>query len=115
MDVINNLEHRQQWIDALKSGKYKKGEGRLKTNDNCYCCLGVLAELNNDLDENNCFKGFSVALLRNHTAGLIRNLNIPSSHEYNHYGLNEDIQNKLATINDDYDTFEPVIEAIKAL
>lgn len=32
------------WLDALRSGKYKQGQGRLRL-DNEYCCLGVLCEL----------------------------------------------------------------------
>lgn len=32
------------WIEALGSGKYKKGTGQLyNPRDNTYCCLGVLA------------------------------------------------------------------------
>lgn len=36
------------WIEALKSGKYKQGEGQLKYSVNKkpqYCCLGVLCDL----------------------------------------------------------------------
>jgi len=33
-----------EWIDALKSGKYKQGEGRLRRDDR-FCCLGVLCDL----------------------------------------------------------------------
>ena len=34
-----------RWIEALKSGKYKQGKGRLRNKDNEFCCLGVLCEL----------------------------------------------------------------------
>jgi hypothetical protein len=34
------------WTDALLSGKYEKGQRRLKR-DGKYCCLGVLCELAN--------------------------------------------------------------------
>jgi hypothetical protein len=33
-----------QWIEALRSGKYKQCQGRL-TKDGNYCCLGVAAEV----------------------------------------------------------------------
>lgn len=34
----------KQWVDALRSGEYKQGEGCLKTDDR-FCCLGVLCDL----------------------------------------------------------------------
>lgn len=35
---------KQDWLTALKSGKYKQGFYTLKRfDDNSYCCLGVLA------------------------------------------------------------------------
>lgn len=38
-----------EWINALKSGRYKQGKGRLKAN-NCYCALGVLVDIHPDFD-----------------------------------------------------------------
>lgn len=40
-----NPEIKQRWIEALRSGKYKQGKGRLKAADGALCCLGVLSEL----------------------------------------------------------------------
>jgi len=40
-----NKEIAQQWVAALRSGKYKRGTGALKTNDGLHCCLGVLCDL----------------------------------------------------------------------
>jgi len=39
-------EVKQKWVDALRSGKYKQGQGYLRTPDG-YCCLGVLCEVLN--------------------------------------------------------------------
>lgn len=39
-----NQEIKQKWVEALESGKYKQGKGRLKSDD-AYCCLGVLCDL----------------------------------------------------------------------
>ena len=37
---------KNRWIDALKSGKYKQFDHRLKSGDgSAHCCLGVLCEL----------------------------------------------------------------------
>lgn len=39
-------EVKQAWLDALRSGAYKQGTGRLYDEDECaYCCLGVLTRL----------------------------------------------------------------------
>jgi hypothetical protein len=44
-----NPEVKALWLDALRSGEYKQGQGRLrKTEDDgtfSYCCLGVLCDL----------------------------------------------------------------------
>jgi hypothetical protein len=37
-------EIKQKWVEALRSGKYKQGEGALKRG-NKYCCLGVLCSI----------------------------------------------------------------------
>ncbi len=37
-------ELRQQWIDALRSGKFQQGRAVL-FRDNAYCCIGVLGSV----------------------------------------------------------------------
>lgn len=37
-------ENRQAWIDALRSGRYQKGIGKLQIGDE-YCCLGVACKV----------------------------------------------------------------------
>lgn len=38
-------QHRQRLIDALRSGQYQQGHGRLRTRDNRFCCQGVACDL----------------------------------------------------------------------
>lgn len=38
-------ELKAKWLEALRSGQYKQGQKCLRTDDNCYCCLGVLADV----------------------------------------------------------------------
>jgi hypothetical protein len=45
MTEMNDLAKR--WVEALRSGKYKQGRGVLRTSDNAFCCLGVLADVYN--------------------------------------------------------------------
>ena len=39
-----NKQVKEQWLDALRSGDYKQGTGKMKIGDE-YCCLGVLTDL----------------------------------------------------------------------
>jgi hypothetical protein len=36
---------RDLWVAALRSGKYKRGQGYLRPSEDTYCCLGVLSDL----------------------------------------------------------------------
>lgn len=38
-------ELKKEWLEALRSGKYKQGESRLRTKEGGYCCLGVLCDV----------------------------------------------------------------------
>ena len=40
-----NKELVRQWVDALRSGKYKQGRRALRNVDNEFCCLGVLCDI----------------------------------------------------------------------
>lgn len=33
------------WVQRLRSGDYLQGKNNLRTDDDCYCCLGVLADI----------------------------------------------------------------------
>lgn len=38
-------EIRDKWVKALRSGRYKQGQGSLRSADNYFCCLGVLYDV----------------------------------------------------------------------
>lgn len=40
-----NPEIKAKWVAALRSGEYKQGRDVLRTEDDAYCCLGVLCDL----------------------------------------------------------------------
>lgn len=40
-----NPQIKQKWIDALRSGEYVQGYGQLRSEDNKFCCLGVLGDI----------------------------------------------------------------------
>lgn len=43
--IRKDLKRRDEWITALRSGKYEQGCGLLRSSDDKYCCLGVLLQL----------------------------------------------------------------------
>lgn len=43
-----NPEIKREWVEALRSGKYKQGSGRLRDDTDRYCCLGVLCDIVKD-------------------------------------------------------------------
>lgn len=42
---MTKQEVRKLWVEALRSGEYKQGKGMLKSEDNEFCCLGVLTDI----------------------------------------------------------------------
>ena len=40
-----NKTVKKQWVKALRSGKYDQAQEVLRTEDNKFCCLGVLCDL----------------------------------------------------------------------
>lgn len=45
MTTKMNPEVKAEWLAALRSGDYEQGAGFLRTDDNKYCCLGVLCAI----------------------------------------------------------------------
>lgn len=40
-----NLTIKNKWLEALRSGNYKQGQKVLRSQDNKFCCLGVLCDI----------------------------------------------------------------------
>lgn len=40
-----NRKNIQKWVDALRSGNFRQGQGTLCTGGRYYCCLGVACEI----------------------------------------------------------------------
>jgi hypothetical protein len=38
-------EIKGRWVTALRSGKYRQGQGRLRRENETFCCLGVLCDI----------------------------------------------------------------------
>jgi hypothetical protein len=121
---------RDELIPALESGEYKKGKSRLHTlNDDSWCCLGVACDL---LDKNGHValerkeeaydtwseKTGRCEVFNNSFGGLpyaAQNyLGICSQGELQYAGYHG-LGSTLAGINDNNDTFEPVVVALRGM
>lgn len=45
MTTYMDASLKREWLEALRSGKYKQGKLCLRDQDNAFCCLGVLCDL----------------------------------------------------------------------
>jgi len=73
------IARRKKWTDALRSGKFKQGEGSLHMEAGSHCCLGV-ADI--------------VCSLRNYFDGVLGTSNLRK------LGLSSDQQQRLTNLND---------------
>lgn len=56
-----NVELKNKWVVALRSGAYKQGKNVLRNNLNEFCCLGVLCDIvNPDGWQDGKFEGCSL-------------------------------------------------------
>lgn len=115
-----NPELKQKWIEALESGKYKKGKAKLRRVDGSYCCLGVLCEVANpDADPKALWRPIAensdAACAYYHASQLAATEYIPNDDAAKWFGdsLGEDTQESLARINDNNEDFKQVIKYIK--
>lgn len=101
-----------QWIEALESGKYAKGIGKLRTREcgaKFYCCLGVLCDLVGvDLDDVRV-DDFGDGIMAGDMGGDTEDSTpdelaalIPATR----------MRIDIARLNDTSDTFEPVIDLL---
>lgn len=79
---------KQKWLKALRSGKYKQGNGKLRSKDN-YCCLGVLCIVTGNTKNRDMSQQYPIQDLMGYT-------NTPKEF----CGLTNTQQVKLASLND---------------
>lgn len=96
-----NPDVKQRWIEALRSGKYEQGQGRLRDGDR-YCCLGVLCEIEGLVYDGEVYywegKGTDALV----PYGFGRNIN-----------LDTDIEEQLAKMNDSGKPFSEIADFIE--
>ena len=93
---------KEEWVSALRSGKYKQGRGYLRNKEDLYCCLGVLCNIINP-DKWSYIKENEVYIYYN---------NIYDAREL--YQLKDDDQSMLIGLNDeDYLSFSEIADIIE--
>jgi hypothetical protein len=98
-------ELKQRWIDALLSGKYRQGVGKLRTETNEYCCLGVLCDISGAGEWQKRDKGWYYVVSESADNALL-----PTGIADE---LRDGMQSHLSYRNDQGDSFKQIVEFIK--
>jgi hypothetical protein len=119
-----NKEVKQKWIEALRSGMYKQGEGYLRQGDK-FCCLGVLCDLY--LQENKDCEGWYFYSLFQKTADPTKVFGILGENQVLPYSIakwaglpsksptviNNNTEVFLDVLNDDGESFKSISDLIE--
>lgn len=93
----------RRWVEALRSGEYQQGQGRLRDGDS-FCCLGVLCDL---IDPN----GWDSFRYWHYDGDVFQGMPPLDIHNrYHRYGLDFE---RLATLNDSGKPFEEIADYIE--
>jgi hypothetical protein len=121
--VTYDPEVRQRWLDALRSGKYEQATHVLRTEDDKYCCLGVLCEVI-DPEGWNPGKivrvdaggiGYQKVAARVYLTDGRAYSQVPPNEILAVAGLTERFGNLLAEFNDAGETFEQIAKRVEAV
>lgn len=100
-------ELKAKWVEALRSGEYKQGFGRLRQQGEgaavAYCCIGVLCEVAG-------FKPHGDRYLDERLIPLIFSLDASTSRLL---GLPSRVESSLITSNDNGSTFAEIADKIE--
>lgn len=97
----------KKWVKALKSGKYEQTVGQLKR-DGKYCCLGVACELAKKDGVINHYAGSAEIL----PAVVQKRLGLNT--RIGHFNRYYSDCKSLATLNDNYTSFEEIAKIIES-
>ena len=107
-----NKEWKDKWVEALRSGEYKQGQGSLFEHDNGgeYCCLGVLAEIMGELIKEPDMYGQVLTPEGNKSCGFL------SNRQLDMVSLGREQQYILSKMNDDIlaKSFNEIADYIEA-
>jgi len=99
-----NAELKTKWLEALRGGEYKQGDGFLRT-DAGFCCLGVLCDIVKPVWK----KGGGLGI--EHDCG---ELDYPTESLLQEVGLDFLASRRVAEMNDSGSTFAEIADWIEA-
>lgn len=85
-----NQEIKAKWLEALRSGRYEQGTGRLRSIVDKYCCLGVLEDVVNPEGWSKVFGSWAAS----------DNQIFISDSTSEQAGLTEELEDRLMKMND---------------
>lgn len=91
-----NAELKAKWIEALRSGKYKQGRTQLRSDNDAFCCLGVLCDIEPDVTWEKKTGSYDAVYDSEFDGG-----ELPSSFR-EWAGISSDREQELIEMNDDY-------------
>lgn len=99
---------KQKWVNALRSGKFEQGRGRLCI-DEKYCCLGVLAKITGNLVSGPYnMAGFGKGIVKSYSILPVKN------DKYAKLGLPKKDMNHLIALNDSWEySFKKIADWIE--
>lgn len=100
-----NLKAR--WVEALRSGKYKQAQNRLRTADG-FCCLGVLCEISGEGVWHDDPDGFYFEMPKDETRKML-----PPGGLRRKYEIADDFFGSVAEMNDGAATFPEIADYIE--
>jgi hypothetical protein len=99
-------KRKKAWLEALRSGDYKQGAGKLREQDNGFCCLGVLC----DITDNTKWKRSEFG---EYLYGSADSYGFPSDAFIKRIGLGKEFSRYLARMNDNKRNFKQIADEIE--
>lgn len=106
---------RARWVEALRSGRYRQGDGRLRRLDGSFCCLGVGCDVLGvewrSEEQWGCYSAVGVVSTYDGKDAM----NYLDNRTERALGLNSEQAVALANMNDDGKTFAEIADYIESL
>ncbi len=101
-----NLEWARKTVEALRSGRYKQTQKRLRTNEG-FCCLGVMCDISQQGDWKPSIGSYSYVFEDGNNLKRLPEGLLPF------FGMNNDEQVTLYIMNDDGHSFKEIADYIE--
>lgn len=101
-----NINVVRLWVNNLRAGLYRQATGRLRSNENEFCCLGVLCDL---VEPGNWDRATGNRHVWSHRSSN----SMPSRNVADYIGLDNDLFRTLSNKNDNGESFNEIADYIE--